>query len=96
MDSGTLEITQSLTFEHVRELSSALSERISSNRSVVVDLAGCSGIDLAGVQLLISAVKSAEASGVTLTIVNPDRYRKICEFSGLTPVGCGGPDGTDA
>lgn len=59
---------------------------------LVVDLSQVTSFDLAGVQLLYAAHRSAAERGIALEIrygANAERFAKLFRFAGLKPIGGG-------
>lgn len=60
--------------------------------TLTVDLSQVSSFDLAGVQLLYAAHRSAAERGIVLEIrygANAERFGKLFRFAGLKPIGGG-------
>ncbi len=87
MSSDSMQISEPLTIDHASALADSLLEAIERNDSLDVDLGESEAIDLAGVQVLLSATIAAEQRGVSLRYLRADLYRNICEYSGLQPFG---------
>ncbi|MFP4011986.1 MAG: lipid asymmetry maintenance protein MlaB [Spirochaetaceae bacterium] len=90
----TVSITDELSFQTAADIRASLLdafERVSANMRVDVSEVG--SFDLAGVQLLYAAARTAEERGIALTVEygeNAERFEKFYRFAGLTPLG-GGP-----
>ncbi len=87
MSSHVLPITEPMTIDHAQALAATLLEAIEQYDGVDIDLGESESIDLAGVQVLLSAALAAEQRGVAFRYLHADRYRSICEYSGLHPLG---------
>jgi anti-anti-sigma factor len=65
-------------------LQAALEQHIQSHSSIEIDLTNAGGLDVAGLQLLYSARKSAEASGKPFALAGvPDALRSLEAALGL-------------
>ncbi len=87
MSSDVLQITGPLTIDQASPLANSLLAAIEKNDSLDVDLGESESIDLAGVQVLLSATIAAEQRGVSLRYLRAERYRSLCEYSGFQPLG---------
>lgn len=86
----TVEISGDLTFAHVSEYRDELERAAGSGKDMDVALEEVTNFDLAGVQLLFSLKRSAEAAGVSVAFhggANDERFRKMLSFAGLPALG---------
>jgi ABC-type transporter Mla MlaB component len=67
-DVATLRLEGELGLEQVAELQGELLERLVPGGAVVIDASGLQAVDLAGVQLLLSAARTAAALGCRLSV----------------------------
>lgn len=63
-----LQLSGDLSLRSIAELHAKLTEAIAAHDAVAVDTAAVESIDVAAVQLLVSATKTAAAQGRTLTV----------------------------
>lgn len=89
----TIALENELTFDTAAErritLAAALDEAQTGLR---IDLSGVTSFDLAGVQLLYAAARSAEERGLALELTygaNAERFEKFYRFAGLKPLPTG-------
>jgi ABC-type transporter Mla MlaB component len=61
-------LTGSVTVREVAQLAEALQAALTTSSALTIDCAGLTEIDLAAVQLLVAAHKSARAAGTPLTL----------------------------
>ena len=64
------------------ELGSALTEALSTNAAVTVDMSGVTFIDAAGARAIVRAAESMNGSG-PLTLVNAARVERLFKLVGL-------------
>jgi ABC-type transporter Mla MlaB component len=80
----TIEIEGPATLYEVATLHKALREALSRGQDLLLDLRGSGKWDLAGLQLLISCIRTGQSLGRTVRLVNVPRVcAEIAERSGL-------------
>jgi ABC-type transporter Mla MlaB component len=82
----TVAISGELTLSHVSENRDELERATGAGKDVDVALEEVTRFDLAGIQLLFSLKRSAEASGVSAIFhagANEERFRSMLSFAGL-------------
>jgi len=86
----TLAIHDDLSFRTGAEIRQALLEAFDATKeNLRIDLSAVGTIDLAGVQLLYAARRTAESRGIALEIEygkNAQRFEKLYSFAGLKPL----------
>ena len=86
----TLAVSDELSYSSVADIKAALLDAINqAGEALHIDLSGVTSFDLAGVQLLYAAHRSAEQNSVTLSLEygdNKERFDKFYRFTGLTPL----------
>ncbi len=78
----TLTIQGDLTIQTAAEFRSAMLKLLEKPAPLVLDATGCTGLDLAGMQLFCAAHVSVSGKGVALTVVPPPGQlfqQKACE-----------------
>jgi anti-anti-sigma regulatory factor len=87
----TVTVDDELTFQTAADVRSKLLSAFGEAPvRVTVDLSGVAGFDLAGVQVLYAAARTAVARGVAFDVAygdNEERFRKFYHFAGLKPLG---------
>jgi len=82
---ATYALTGPLTIHTGAELRCRLLEHMQGARSLVLDCSGIAEADTSGVQLLVSARRSATAQGLPFGLVNPsDALSKACLAAGVS------------
>ncbi|NBC29271.1 MAG: STAS domain-containing protein [Spirochaetes bacterium] len=82
----TVAISGELTFSHVSECREELERAAGAGKDVDVALEEVTSFDLAGIQLLFSLKRSAEAAGVSVAFhggANEERFGNMLAFAGL-------------
>lgn len=78
------QVNGSLDIYSAETLRAVLEQHIQSHSSIEIDLANAEGFDVAGLQLLYSARKSAESSGKPFALAGvPDALRSLEAALGL-------------
>lgn len=89
----TLALENELTFDTAAQRRSVLAAALDeADTRLRIDLSGVTSFDLAGVQLLYAAARSAEARGLALEVLygeNAERFEKLYRFAGLKPLPTG-------
>lgn len=81
-----MEPIKNLTIFHVADLRDKLLKTISAEAKPVLDLRDLQECDVAGLQLLVSLIKTANDAGKELRLNNtPDCFRKTAAAVGLDP-----------
>jgi anti-anti-sigma regulatory factor len=68
MGEDTVRLEGRATIEQVREVCERVREAMTTHKNVTIDLTDVTRIDIAFVQLLVSAAKTARERGVGLTV----------------------------
>ncbi|ASO21881.1 Anti-sigma-B factor antagonist [Actinoalloteichus hoggarensis] len=87
--STRLSVTGEVDLSTAPELERDLGTAITADgaESVIVDVAGVSFMDSAGLRVLVGGLRQAEEHDVRLTVENPQsQLRKIIEITGLADV----------
>ena len=85
LGSGTLTLTGSFTLYESSEIRETLLTALAEGRDLRINLEASGPWDIAGLQLLIATVTSAEKSGLHVTFfLVPGVCREAAERSGLT------------
>jgi ABC-type transporter Mla MlaB component len=69
--SQSFPLTGAVTVREVAHLAGTLQAALTASGSLLIDCTGLTEIDLAGVQLLVAAHKSARAAGTSLSLRTP-------------------------
>jgi ABC-type transporter Mla MlaB component len=67
-----LHLSGDLSLRSISELHSRLTEAVTAHPAVSIDTSAVESIDVAAVQLLVSATRTAAAQGRTLTVTAPE------------------------
>jgi anti-anti-sigma factor len=86
----TLSVTGELSFQTAADIRVALLEALDeASAALRIDLSAVDSFDLAGVQLLYAAHRSAENRGLEIMVSygeNRERFEKLYGFAGLKPI----------
>lgn len=96
-DATVVTVVGSFDIMQIQEVCTRLHEALTSHREVVFDLSAIDGIDLAGLQLVCAAHRTAMEYGVCFSIVRPStpvpgECARSAGFS--SPVPCQGAGGS--
>jgi anti-sigma B factor antagonist len=84
-DATVLTVSGELDMASSPMLAQALHQFDSTQRSVILDLAGLEFIDVTGLHLLLEARERARRAGVELTVINASRgVRRLLKLTGTT------------
>ena len=87
----TVAIGDELTFQTAADVRNSLLEAVEqATDELRIDVSSVASFDLAGVQLLYAAERSATGRGITLSVSygdNEERFEKLYRFAGLKRIG---------
>lgn len=87
----TLSMEKELSFQTAADIRVSLMDAFEQvSGELRIDVSAVGSFDLAGVQLLYAAARTAEARGIELTVEyggNAERFAKFYRFAGLKPLG---------
>ncbi len=86
-EASTLVLEGPLTFQTIHAHRDAIMKSMGSSGDLTIDLSGVESIDLAGAQLLVAVHRSLAARNASLRVTHAERYRRICGFAGIQPLG---------
>lgn len=93
-ERGTLALAGEFTIYAAAEAKAPLLAPLAECREVVIDLAGVSEIDSAGLQLLLLAQREARAAGLALSLAAPSRpVAELIALYGLAACFAAAPSG---
>ena len=82
-DSVELAFNGEMTIQQAQEIKVLLLDNIQRSQEITINLQELKQIDMAGLQLLIAAVKSAQADGKSLTITHGSLIDEVINSAAL-------------
>jgi anti-sigma B factor antagonist len=86
-DPPVLQVDGEIDMSTADELRTALEQAVSADPNVVVDMAGVTFCDAAGLRVVLQVAASMNGAG-PLTLLNAARVKHLLEIVGLSDVSC--------
>jgi anti-anti-sigma factor len=86
-DPPVLQVEGEIDMSTAEDLRSALEKAFAANPTVVVDMAGVTFCDAAGLRVVLEAAASLNGAG-PLTLLNAARVKRLLDIVGLTDLSC--------
>ena len=81
---NTIKVSGPLTIYEASDIHKELLHSLAENNTINIDLGDVDSCDVAGIQLLISAIKTGEKEEKQITISNiPETFQTTASFAGL-------------
>jgi anti-anti-sigma factor len=86
-DSPVLQVDGEIDVSTAEQLHSALEQALAADPTVVVDMAGVTFCDAAGLRVVLQVAASLNGTG-PLTLLNAARVRRLLEIVGMSDLSC--------